>query len=148
MRSTRASRAKDHDDDGGLSRICSGAGGRRGLAGVVFLPSMEASWFRQLKASLDAHGLERVYAWGHPMGLEDGTNRGALEDMIAQIDNAERIGARVMRVVPGPGPGDYRYLPRQPRLDVLAGLVQRGCPRRRTSRGQAGGGEPRRLHRP
>ena len=29
--------AKDHDDDGGLSRVRSGAGGRWGLAGVVFL---------------------------------------------------------------------------------------------------------------
>ena len=85
-----------------------------------FFPSMEASWSRHLKASLDAHGLERVYAWGHPQGLEDGENRAAFEDMIAQIDNAERIGAKVMRVVPGPGSGDYRYLPRQPRLDVLA----------------------------
>jgi sugar phosphate isomerase/epimerase len=26
-----------------------------------------------------------------------------------------------MRVTPGPGDGDYRYLPRQPRLEVLAG---------------------------
>jgi len=86
-----------------------------------FFPSTEASWFRQLKASLDDHGLERVYAWGHPQGLEDGANHAALEDMIAQIDNAVEIGAEVMRVVPGPGPGDYRYLPRQPRLDILAG---------------------------
>jgi 3-oxoisoapionate decarboxylase len=85
-----------------------------------FFPSMAESWFRELKANLDDHGLERVYAWGHPQGLEDGSNRAALEDMISQIDNAERIGATVMRVVPGPGPGDYRYLPRQPRLDVLA----------------------------
>jgi 3-oxoisoapionate decarboxylase len=85
-----------------------------------FFPSMETSWFRQLKASLDDHGLERVYAWGHPQGLEDGSNHAALEDMISQIDNAVEIGAKVMRVVPGPGPGDYRYLPRQPRLDVLA----------------------------
>jgi 3-oxoisoapionate decarboxylase len=86
-----------------------------------FFPSMEASWFRELKASLDAYRLERVYAWGHPQGLEDGTNRAALEDMVSQIDNAVEIGANVMRVVPGPGSGDYRYLPRQPRLDVLAG---------------------------
>lgn len=86
-----------------------------------FFPSMEPSWFRELKASLDDHGLERVYAWGHPQGLEDGGNHAALEDMISQIDNAVEIGAQVMRVVPGPGPGDYRYLPRQPRLDVLAG---------------------------
>ena len=48
---------------------------------------------------------------GHPQGLEDGSNRAALEDMISQIDNAKSIGAKVMRVVPGPGPGDYRYAP-------------------------------------
>jgi 3-oxoisoapionate decarboxylase len=85
-----------------------------------FFPTMEASWFRELKARLDDFGLERVYAWGHPQGLEDGANRSALEDMVAQVDNAERIGAKVMRVTPGPGDGDYRYLPRQPRLEVLA----------------------------
>ncbi len=96
-----------------------------GVEGVslesCFFPSMEASWFADLKARLDDHGLERVYAWGHPQGLEDGTNRSALEDMVAQVGHAARIGARVMRVTPGPGPGDYRYLPRQPRLEVLAG---------------------------
>jgi sugar phosphate isomerase/epimerase len=85
-----------------------------------FFPSMEASWFRDLKVLLDSYGLDRVYAWGHPQGLEDGTNRAALEDLVAQVANAELIGATVMRVTPGPGPGDYRYLPRQPRLEVLA----------------------------
>ena len=112
-----------------------------------FFPSMEASWFLPLKARLDDYGLDRVYAWGHPTGLEDGTNRSALEDMVAQIGNAELIGAKVMRVTPGPGPGDWRYVPRQPRLEVLAGVVPRGGPRGRTPWGQAGGGEPRRLHR-
>ena len=86
-----------------------------------FFPTMEALWFRELKARLDDHALERVYAWGHPQGLEDGTNRSALEDMLAQVENAYMIGAKVMRVTPGPGAGDYRYLPRQPRLEVLAG---------------------------
>ena len=86
-----------------------------------FFPSMGASWFRELKVRLDDHGLERVYAWGHPTGLEDGTNRAAFEDMVTQISYAELIGARVMRVTPGPGSGDYRYEPRQPRLEVLAG---------------------------
>jgi sugar phosphate isomerase/epimerase len=96
-----------------------------GVEGVslesCFFPTMEPSWFRELKARLDGSGLERVYAWGHPQGLEDGTNRAALEDMVAQVDNAVLIGAKVMRVTPGPGRGDYRYLPRQPRLEVLAG---------------------------
>jgi 3-oxoisoapionate decarboxylase len=85
-----------------------------------FFPTLEASWFRDLKARLDDYGLERVYAWGHPQGLEDGTNRSALEDMVLQVGHAEQIGAKVMRVTPGPGDADYRYLPRQPRLDVLA----------------------------
>jgi 3-oxoisoapionate decarboxylase len=86
-----------------------------------FFPTMEAWWFREVKARLDDYGLERVYAWGHPQGLEDGSNRSALEDMIVQVGHAEQIGAEVMRVTPGPGGADYRYLPRQPRLDVLAG---------------------------
>jgi 3-oxoisoapionate decarboxylase len=85
-----------------------------------FFPTLEASGFRELKARLDDYGLERVYAWGHPQGLEDGTNRSALEDMVLQVGHAEQIGAKVMRVTPGPGDADYRYLPRQPRLDVLA----------------------------
>ena len=33
-----------------------------------FFPTMEASWFRELKVQLDGYGLERVYAWGHPTG--------------------------------------------------------------------------------
>ncbi len=86
-----------------------------------FFPTMHKAWFGELKARLDDYGLERVYAWGHPRGLEDGGNRSALEDMVAQVENARLIGAQVMRVTPGPGAGDYRYLPRQPRLDVLAG---------------------------
>jgi sugar phosphate isomerase/epimerase len=89
-----------------------------------FFPSMDKSWFVELRARLDDFGLERVYAWGHPTGLEDGTNRAALEDLVAQIDNANLIDAKVMRVTPGPGPNDWRYEPRQPRLDVLAGWFQ------------------------
>jgi sugar phosphate isomerase/epimerase len=86
-----------------------------------FFPSMEASWFRELKVQLDAYGLDRVYAWGHPTGLEDGTNRSALDDLVAQVAYADLIGAKVMRVTPGPGKTDWRYEPRQPRLEVLAG---------------------------
>ncbi len=85
-----------------------------------FFPSAEESWFRELNAKLDAFRLDRVYAWGHPSGLEDGTNREAFDDMLAQIERAALIGARVMRVTPGPGPGDFRTAPRRPRLEVLA----------------------------
>jgi sugar phosphate isomerase/epimerase len=87
---------------------------------TCFFPSMEEPWFRELKAKLDDFGLDRVYAWGHPSGLEDGMNRRAFDDMVAQMRNADLIGAGVMRVTPGPGPTDFRYAPRQPRLDTLA----------------------------
>src|SRR5580692_4647837 len=72
-----------------------------------FFPTMERSWFLELKARLDDFDLERVYAWGHPTGLEDGTNPAALEDLVTQISYAELLGAKVMRVTPGPGPTDW-----------------------------------------
>src|SRR3989304_5494747 len=64
-----------------------------------FFPSMDKGWLTDLKAKLDDYDFDRVYAWGHPAGLEAGKNRDAFEDMIAQISNAKRIGAGVMRVV-------------------------------------------------
>jgi sugar phosphate isomerase/epimerase len=85
-----------------------------------FFPTWERSWFQELRAKLDDLGLDRVYAWGHPSGLEDGTNRDAFDDLVRQIPFAALIGAGVMRVTPGPGSMDYRYAPRQPRLEVLA----------------------------
>jgi sugar phosphate isomerase/epimerase len=93
-----------------------------------FFPSMEESWFAALNAKLDAYDLQRVYAWGHPSGLEDGTNRAAFDDMVAQIRNAALVGARVMRVTPGPGALDYRTTPRQPRLEVLARWFREATP--------------------
>jgi sugar phosphate isomerase/epimerase len=99
--------AKDLDVDGVSLESC-------------FLPSMGESWLVELRAKLDRYDFERVYAWGHPSGLEDGTNRAAFDDMVAQIRNASLIGAKVMRVTPGPGPTDFRKALRQPRLEVLA----------------------------
>jgi sugar phosphate isomerase/epimerase len=83
-----------------------------------FFPSFEKEWFLNLKAKLDEYGFDRVYAWGHPDGLEAGKNRDAFEDMVNQIPNANLIGADVMRVV-----GSslmFRHEPHQPQLDILA----------------------------
>lgn len=83
-----------------------------------FFPSMDPAWFADLKAQLDSYGFDRVYAWGHPDGLEAGKNRSAFEDMVAQIPNAQKIGADVMRVV-----GSslmFRHEPHQPQLEILA----------------------------
>ena len=66
-----------------------------------FLPSLDLGYLRELKAALDEYGFERVYAWGHPDGLQGGRSEEGLRDMIASLARAEAIGARVMRVVGG-----------------------------------------------
>ena len=80
-------------------------------------PSFDKAWFVDLKAQLDDYGFDRVYAWGHPDGLESGKNRDAFNDMIAQIPNARLIGAPVMRVVASSLM--FRFEPHGPQLDIL-----------------------------
>jgi sugar phosphate isomerase/epimerase len=82
-----------------------------------FFPSFEKEWFLDLKARLDEYGFDRVYAWGHPDGLEAGKNREAFEDMVSQIPNAKLIGADVMRVVASSLM--FRFEPHGPQLDIL-----------------------------
>lgn len=82
-----------------------------------FFPSFEKEWFLDLKAKLDDYGFDRVYAWGHPDGLEAGKNREAFEDMVSQIPNAKLIGADVMRVVASSLM--FRFEPHGPQLDIL-----------------------------
>jgi len=64
-----------------------------------FFPSFDAGYLDALHAQLDAAGLMRVFAWGHPDGLEGGKNAAALDELIAMIPQARRLGANVMRVV-------------------------------------------------
>ncbi len=64
-----------------------------------FFPSVDPSYLAEVRSLLDIHGLDRVYAWGHPDGLEGGTNEVAYDEMIRSFDHAEAIGAKVMRVV-------------------------------------------------
>jgi sugar phosphate isomerase/epimerase len=76
-----------------------------GVAGVslesCFFPSFEESLLRRLKETLDASGLERVWAWGHPNGLCSGTDRRAAADLRQHLGHARTIGAKVMRIVGG-----------------------------------------------
>jgi len=83
----------------------------------VFFPSFEESWFKDLKAQLDDYGFDRVYAWGHPDGLEAGKNRDEYDSMVAQIKNAKLIGADVMRVVASSLM--FRFEPHGPQIDIL-----------------------------
>ncbi len=83
-----------------------------------FFPSFDKGWFLDLKAQLDDYGFDRVYAWGHPDGLEAGKNRAEFESMIAQIPNARLIGADVMRIVASSLM--FRFEPHGPQLDILS----------------------------
>lgn len=96
------------------------------VAGVslesCFFPSFSSEYLAALRMSLDERGLERVYAWGHPDGLEGGNNREAYRDMVRNIDFARQIGAKVMRVV-GSSHG-YRHDPHQPQLERLTRMFR------------------------
>jgi 3-oxoisoapionate decarboxylase len=82
-----------------------------------FFPSFDKGWFTDLQGKLDDYGFDRVYAWGHPDGLEAGKNREAFKDMLDQIPNARLIGADVMRVVASSLM--FRFEPHGPQLDIL-----------------------------
>ena len=69
-----------------------------------FLPRFDSAYLSEIKGMLDEHNLDRVYAWGHPDGLEGGKNEKACDEMIAHIESADAIGAKVMRVVGGSHP--------------------------------------------
>jgi 3-oxoisoapionate decarboxylase len=84
-----------------------------------FLPEFSSSYLTSLRKQLDGHGFDRVYAWGHPDGLEAGGNSKARDEMIQHIDYAVAVGAPVMRVV-----GSslmFRFQPHEPQLKTLAG---------------------------
>ncbi len=87
-----------------------------------FFPSFDDQFLAELKAQLDDYGFERVYAWGHPDGLERGSNKEAYDDMIANIPHAKAIGADVMRVV-----GSslmFRHEPHGPQIEALISLFK------------------------
>ncbi len=65
---------------------------------TCFLESFEQSYLEELKAQLDEYGFDRVWAWGHPDGLERGLNADAFAEMKRLIPAAKTIGADVMRV--------------------------------------------------
>ncbi len=64
-----------------------------------FFPEFGKDYLAELKGKLDEYKLDRVFAWGHPDGLEGGKNLKAYDEMIEMMDYAVAIGANVMRVV-------------------------------------------------
>ncbi len=87
-----------------------------------FFPEHSREYLAHLKALLDQYGLKRVYAWGHPDGLEGGKNQDAYRDMLASFERACAIGATVMRVV-----GSslrFRKEPHEPQIHRLAAMFR------------------------
>jgi sugar phosphate isomerase/epimerase len=93
------------------------------LESCFFPPNADDAWFKDLKAQLDEYKLDRVYAWGHPDGLERGQNWTAYEEMVAGIPKAKAIGAEVMRVV-----GSslmFRHEPHGPQIKALVEMFKK-----------------------
>jgi sugar phosphate isomerase/epimerase len=88
-----------------------------------FFPSYDKAWFSDLKARLDDYKFDRVYAWGHPDGLERGRNWKAYDEMVTMIPYAKSIGADVMRVV-----GSslmFRHEPHGPQIKALVRMFKK-----------------------
>jgi sugar phosphate isomerase/epimerase len=102
-------RAREMDVDGVSLESC-------------FFPNYDAGWFKDLKAQLDEYKFDRVYAWGHPDGLERGQNWDAYKEMVDSVPRAKAIGADVMRVV-----GSslmFRHEPHGPQIEALAKMFK------------------------
>ena len=87
-----------------------------------FFPGFEPSYLDGLKSQLDAAGLMRVFAWGHPDGLEGGKSKAAYKEMVEMIPHARRLGADVMRVV-----GSslmFRFENHQEQIERLTGMFR------------------------
>lgn len=88
-----------------------------------FFPSTDEAFFKDLKAQLDEYKFDRVYAWGHPDGLERGQNWTAYDEMVASVPRAKAIGADVMRVV-----GSslmFRHEPHGPQIKALIKMFKK-----------------------
>ena len=102
-------RAKEMDVDGVSLESC-------------FFPTYDAGWLKDLKAQLDEYKFDRVYAWGHPDGLERGQNWDAYKEMVDSVPRAKAIGADVMRVV-----GSslmFRHEAHGPQIEALAKMFK------------------------
>ena len=82
-----------------------------------FMDSFEDGYIKDLKAQLDEYGFDRVFAWGHPDGLERGKNPEAFQEMKDCIPKAKLMGADVMRMT-----GSslmFRHEPHGPQIEAL-----------------------------
>ncbi len=91
-----------------------------------FIPNKDPGYLSSVRDRLEDYGMDRVYAWGHPDGLEGGGNSEAFEEMIESFEHARNIGARVMRVV-----GSslmFRNEPHGPQIQRLTAMFRKAVP--------------------
>jgi 3-oxoisoapionate decarboxylase len=86
----------------------------------------DPGYLRNIRAILDEYKLDRIWAWGHREGLEGGSSERAYAEMIAHLECAQNIGAKVMRVVGSSR--NRRNQPHGPQLERLAEMFRRAVP--------------------
>jgi 3-oxoisoapionate decarboxylase len=87
-----------------------------------FFESLEPGYLREMKEVLDAKGLERVLAWGHPDGLEAGRNENAWREMNALVPKAQFMGASIMRIVASSLM--FRNEPHPPQIEAVVRMLK------------------------
>ena len=87
-----------------------------------FFPSFDSGYLADVKAALDEYGLERVFAWGHPDGLEAGRNKQAWQEMNTLIPKAPLLGARIMRIVASSK--RFRDEPHGPQIEAVVKMLK------------------------
>lgn len=83
-----------------------------------FVPSYTKEYLSEIKGLLDEYNLDRVWAWGHPDGLEGGKNEKEYEKMIENFEYAQAVDAKVMRVVGSSL--EFRFEPHEPQIERLS----------------------------
>jgi sugar phosphate isomerase/epimerase len=68
---------------------------------TCYFPSLDQDVLVRLRTVLDAAGLKRVLAWGHPEGLQMGRSPNRITELQLHFESARKLGATVMRVVAG-----------------------------------------------
>lgn len=86
----------------------------------------DTGYLASVKDRLDDYGLDRVWAWGHPDGLEGGKNRQEFQEMLRTFQHAEQIGAKVMRVVGSSL--KFRFEDHQEQLKRLVDMFREAIP--------------------
>jgi sugar phosphate isomerase/epimerase len=97
-----------------------------GVEGVslesCFFESLDAGYLSEIKGVLDANGMERVLAWGHPDGLEAGRNKQAWQEMNALIPRAQAMGTNIMRFVASSLA--FRNEPHAPQIEAVVRMLK------------------------